>query len=134
MNRDQVELAVTNFFSTRMKNKPNDVLGLFAEGAKVRMAGASAASSIAHRTKTTEELRASIDGLVSTWQWIDVQIHSLLIEGNSAAVRYDIKTIHLPTGTELASEAMDQFFFDDESRITELVEFVDTARVAQLEN
>ncbi len=97
------------------------------------MAGSNEASSIAHHTQTTDELHASIRSLVTTWQWTGFEIHSVLVEGNSAAARYELNTVHVPTGTAFTSESMDQFYFDGDGKITEMVEFVDTARVAQLE-
>ena len=133
MNREQTEAAVNGFFSARMKNQPSEVFETFADGAKVRMAGAQDASSIAHRTQTTEELQASIEGLVGDWKWTDLQMLSILVDGNSASARYDLSAIHLPTGTQVSTESMDQFYFNDQAKITELIEFVDTALVAQID-
>ncbi|MEM7080375.1 MAG: hypothetical protein AAF513_17290 [Pseudomonadota bacterium] len=133
MDRDQVQNALAGFFAARVQNRPEDVLEKFAQGACVRMAGASEASPIAHSAQTKDELHDSIFGLVSIWQWHDIEILATVIEDNTAAVRYQIKTTHVPTGSEQISESMDQFYFDESGKIIELIEFVDTALVAQIE-
>ena len=133
MKREAVEAAVAAFFDARLSNEADALLGRFAEGAKVRVAGATGASGIAGQTSTDAELRATVAALLCDWRWMSVEVRSLLIDGNAAAVRYTLQTTHLPTQVVSESESMDQFFFDETGRITEMIEFVDTAKVAQLE-
>ena len=133
MNRDQIDNQVKIFYETRSRNSAADVLALFASDAQVRLAGAVDASRIAHQTTTPDELSNTVSDLVGTWQWINVEMLSVLIEGNSAAARYIINAKHKPSGEEITAECMDQFFFDDIGKIKELIEFVDTAKVAQLD-
>ena len=133
LDRDSIQRAVDNFFATRLTNDPDKVFALFASDATVRMAGAESASDIAHRTANQEELKASVTKLVTAWQWSRVDISSTLIEGNSAAVRYDLTTEHVATGLVLDAESMDQFYFDEDLLITEMIEFVDTAKAEELE-
>ena len=133
LDRDSIQRAVDNFFATRLANDPDKVFALFASDATVRMAGAESASDIAHRTANQEELKASVTKLVTAWQWSRVDISSTLIEGNSAAVRYYLTTEHVATGLVLDAESMDQFYFDEDLLITEMIEFVDTAKAEELE-
>ncbi|MEM7001845.1 MAG: nuclear transport factor 2 family protein [Pseudomonadota bacterium] len=133
MDRTQMESLVIGFYDVRLQNKPQAILNLLAPSAQMRVAGATNASPIAHQTTTPEELRASVESLVGNWQWTNIEMLSLLIDGNSAAARYTLQTTHVPTGQKVTAEMMDQFYFDDAGNITELIEFVDTAMVAQLD-
>ena len=133
MDREQIKNHVNNFYDTRSHNSAAEVLALFASDAQIRLAGAVDASRIAHQTTTPDELSDSVSDLVGTWTWINVDLLSVLIEGNSAAARYIIHAKHKPSGQEITAECMDQFFFDNTGKITELIEFVDTAKVAQLD-
>lgn len=133
MNRDEVQTALSLFYAARLQNRPDDVSARFADDALLRMAGATAASSIAQTAQTRQELSETVHQLVGNWQWQDIEILTTVIEGNVAAVRYALKTTHIPSGAEISTESLDQFTFDEQGQIIELIEFVDTAHVAQLE-
>ena len=132
MDRQIVQRAVDQFFTARLTNDPEAVLTLFAEGAKVRMAGDETASEIAHQTSNAAQLRDSVINLVSTWHWSSADVSSLLIDDDSAAVRYQLTATYVPSGVTVQVESMDQLYFDSAGLITQMIEFVDTAKTEQL--
>ena len=133
MERQTIQDAVDNFYSTRLTNDSEKVIGLFSEGARTRIAGAEDVSKIAHSSSNRDELSANVQATVRSWEWHDVDVQSTLVEGASAAVRYQLTTKHVASGITVDAECMDQFYFDDDLLITEMIEFVDTAKAEQLE-
>ena len=70
--------------------------------------------------------------LTDTWKWISVDFESVIVDGQSAAVRYQLHTLYIPTNTEIDTHVMDQLVFNEDGKLTEFYEFVDTAFVERL--
>ena len=56
-----------------------------------------------------------------------------MIDGSKAAVHLLLTTQHTPSGRTVETELMDLFEFDEEEKVTSMVEFVDTAMTQGLQ-
>ena len=130
---DELESAARNFLVERLKNDPKVTLALFAADGAVRFPGAGEASQIAHVTSGRDELIASVDRLLGAWRWDTVNVHSVFTADGCVAIRYSLTAVHLPSGIPIATESMNEFHFDTQGKITQLIEFVDTAKAEQLQ-
>ncbi len=132
MDRKEVEAAVENALRIRQSNSPSDVVRLFADSTRFRMAGSPDDSEIARSASTREELLTALSELVATWRWIGFEVLSLIVEGNKAAVRYHLRADHVPSSESVEIEVLDEMSFDAEGKILEFVEFLDTAKTEKL--
>ncbi|MEM1145056.1 MAG: nuclear transport factor 2 family protein [Pseudomonadota bacterium] len=133
MNKEDIEDATRAFLAKRLENNPGTTLEFFSENAVVHFPGSEDASAIASTVRTRAALEALIEHLFSTWRWDAVHIESLFLGKNSSVVRYRLEATHLPSGQALSTESMDEFHFDETGQISTLIEFVDTAKAAELE-
>lgn len=87
------------------------------------MAGSSAASPVVACSNDADALRRL--------GWRSQEIHSITLQGNRAAVHFKLVAVFTPTGAEVRTELLDLVTVVDD-KVTDLVEFVDTAHVAQV--
>lgn len=133
MSKKDIVAAVNRFFAARSSNDAGAVLALFAPGAMIRIAGAQDASPIAATASTADEMNAMAEDLISNWLWRDYRIESCVVDDNVAVVRYMHDLTHAPSGRRFRAETLDEFHFDANLLITQMIEFVDTALVQQIE-
>jgi ketosteroid isomerase-like protein len=116
----------------RLARQANDaaaMVALFAPGARYRLASGTAflpASMTAER-----DAAEALTDMIKQFTFNTFEPHQVIVEGNLAALRMKVVTPgadDAPIETEIASF----WSFDEEGRITEIVDFVDTALVAQM--
>lgn len=132
MDRNIVENVVKTALEARLSNDVQRVLSTFSDDALLRLVGSQDASEIAQSTESREELVASLELLVKTWEWAEFEILSLIIDRDRAAVRYALKTKHVPTAEIIEIETMDEMVISPDGKIVELIEFLDTATAEKL--
>lgn len=121
-----METLVRSFYTRRLTNDPDAVIETFAPDARFIMAGSPAASRIAIRAETPEDMHGLVRILVGDWRWTGVDFHAIIIDENRAAVHYRLSTEHVPTGRTVESDLVDLMTVRD-GKIAEFTEFVDTA-------
>ena len=127
------EQIVRRFYANRLTNDAELANQGWSKHATFRFAG-SLNESQNSRTqgKGQEQITEIVQEAVSTWRWDRLEICSLLVDGDSVAVRSLIWGEHLPSGKPFHTELSDHIQIHD-GEIVELIEFLDTRLFEQLE-
>ena len=134
MDRKAVVKAVHELYESRLLNEVEPCLSRFSDDVSFQLAGSARASEIASTVSGVTAFRDLLGTLSAIWQWRNVAFKSILIDGNEAAVKYDLTTTFTPTNEEITTEIMDHIVFDSQLKAVSIVQFVDTALVQQLIN
>ena len=132
MTKSEIEAHIHQVYDARLKNDASVYLPKFAHDAIVQISGDIGASEIAFKTDSAADLAGVMQKLTDTWKWMSVDFKSVIVDGQSAAVRYQLRTLYVPTNTEIDTHVMDQLVFNEDGKLTEFYEFVDTAFVERL--
>jgi len=133
MTRDEIESVVRKFYADRTTNDLDRTFETWADNASLDYAGCSSASPFPCHIEGLPAVREACAQVLKTWPWKKVDIQSLIIDGNKAAVHYRLTTGFSPTGEELETDVVDLITLKN-GKIVGYVEFVDTAKVVQLAN
>jgi len=131
MQRDAIVALIDVYYRSRLANDVDRCVAHFAPDASIRIAGSHDASPIAGSSSGPMAVRRQTIELIGSWQWLSMRIESMTIEGDRAAVHFQLTTRFQPTGDVVSSELLDLLTVRD-GKIVSLVEFVDTALVALL--
>ena len=130
MDRSAMETLVRRLYDARVAGDVDKILGFFAPQHQFRLAGDQTMGVAAIASGRTEFV-SMLGMLVQAWEWREVRIDNLLIDGDRAAVRHRTKMRFVPTGDLIETEICDVITFRD-GKIVDFVEFCDTARALQL--
>jgi ketosteroid isomerase-like protein len=75
-----------------------------------------------------DHVREALRDFISTFDFVDRQILSEVVEGDRAAVHSCIVVRYGPTKATWSADVLDLFTFKD-GKIIELIEFADTAQI-----
>ncbi|MEM7250141.1 MAG: nuclear transport factor 2 family protein [Pseudomonadota bacterium] len=132
MNRDKIMHSLDELYRTRLTNDPSVCIHCFADDGALRLSGTLPNGDPMPAAQGRAALSAALKELTDTWRWRERETLSLTIDGNQAAVRYRLTTDHIPSGQVIVTEIMDHVRFDDDARVLEVVEYVDTALIERL--
>jgi ketosteroid isomerase-like protein len=132
MHRDEIRKAVDALYTTRLTNEAEGCLRSFADDATFALAGSKELRGLGPPVRGKKALQPFLAQLVGTWRWTAHEPIAVLIDGQSAAVRYRLSATHVPSGKAVVTEIMDHIVFDENARIREMVQFVDTAAIERL--
>ena len=132
MTREEVERSVRALFQCRLDNDIEGTLAHFETDAFIQFAGSPQASSFAASYTGQREIRNALDHLISTWTWQDWEPVSILIDGKAASVQYHLHATHNPSGKRVATQSVDLVQFNDQGKVAQMVEYVDTALTQKL--
>src|ERR1700757_2558914 len=121
---DLIKLA----YAARGRGDLEGLMAAFHPEAVFTLVGDKKALQIAGSVQGHRGLRETLGGFIATFQFVERQILSELVEGDRAAVHSRLVVRYNPTGTTLATDCLDLLKFQD-GRIIELIEFADTALV-----
>ena len=130
-DRSKVEKLLTDAYAARKRGDVEAVCGYFAENPSFVLAGARETSPIAVQSTDGATFRTLMSGLVTTFEWLDQQILSMIIEGPKAAVYWRGRIRSALTGEVVVTEFVDVITVRD-GKIQSLIEFTDTALAAKL--
>jgi ketosteroid isomerase-like protein len=72
-----------------------------------------------------------MSGLTATFEWLDHQILTMIVDGSNAAVHWRARIRVMPSGEEVETELVDVLTIDA-GKIRSMTEFCDTALAARL--
>ena len=130
-DRREVEKLLKEAYAARKRGDVDALCGYFAENPTFVMAGAREASPIAVQCSDGDTFRVVVDAMIKTFEWIDHQILSMIIDGPKAAVHWRGRIRSTLTGDEAVTEIVDVLTVAD-GKIQSLTEFCDTALAAKL--
>jgi ketosteroid isomerase-like protein len=131
MERAMIERTIKDAYAARKRGDVDSIVKMFAENAHFQLAGAYVTSPVAVETMSSGDLKAALTALVATFEWLEQDIQSILVEGDKAAVHWRGKIRSTVTGEIVDTELVDLFELTD-GRISSFVEFCDTALAARL--
>ena len=131
MTRDETEQLIHDVFRARLAGRLDELVGYLAPDVTLRFPGTSSNEILARTSGSRDSVREHLAALLREWRWTDIDVMSIVIEGDRAVVHAKQFVVHTPSGTPSASEVVDLITFRD-GQITEFVEFVDTALVASM--
>ena len=131
MDRTAVERTIKDAYAARKRGDVDSIVKMFTDDAHFQLAGAYVTSPVAVETMSSGDLKAALTALVATFEWLEQDIQSILVEGDKAAVHWRGKIRSTVTGEVVDTELVDLFELKD-GRISSFVEFCDTALAARL--
>jgi ketosteroid isomerase-like protein len=130
-DRSQIEKLLKETYAARKRGDVEGVCASFADNPTFTMAGSQQASPIAVRCTDREGFRSMMAGLIETFEWLDHEILSMIIDGSKAAVHWRGRIRSTVTGDEVVTELVDVVTVEN-GRIASLTEFCDTALAARM--
>ena len=103
----------------------------FTVHSKFRLAGSINANSIARASDSLSAVRDQVTELIRVWTWKKIDIYNLVIDGDTAAVRYQLTTVFNPLDELITTEIVDLVTVS-ERKVVEFHQFVDTAAIERL--
>lgn len=132
MLREKIENVIKNLYKARIQNDVEACLDLCSENVALQLAGSKEASAIASEVSGTSALRDFLIPLMADWQWNQYDFKAILIDGNQAAVKYELNVTHIPSNRTITTQIMDHMVFNSDHKVTCFVQFLDTALIQQL--
>lgn len=126
MTRDEIEGLIRHLHEIRKQNDADVVGALFTEDAVFGIAGCETSSGVACHMRGAAEFMPAMRTLADLFLWVDVEFHSILIEGTQASASYTLTFDHAPTGERHKSDVTDIMSFRD-AKICRMIQFTDTA-------
>ena len=130
-DRNQIETLLKEAYAAPKRGDVDGVCACFADNPTFTMAGAQHASPIAVRCTERDAFRSMIAGLIKTFEWLDQEILSMIIDGPKAAVHWRGRIKSTITEEEVVTELVDVVAVEN-GRIASLTEFCDTALAARM--
>ena len=129
-SRDAIERTLRDVYAARQRGDLDAIADLFAPHARFQMAGSNA-SPVAVRVDGAEQYRPLLAGMIKTFEVLDHQVVSMLIDGSKAAVQWRARIRSTVTGETVETDLFDLVEMED-GRIRSFLEFCDTALAARL--
>jgi ketosteroid isomerase-like protein len=131
MTHSEFERWLQDFYEARLSNDVARCMPFFTTHSTFQLAGSANASSIARASDSLAAIRDHVTELVRTWTWKTMEIYNRVIEGDTAAVRYQLTTVFNPSGESITTEIVDVVKVS-ERKVVEFHQFVDTAAIERL--
>ena len=131
MIRADLEQWLQDFYQARVSNDIERCMLFFTVHSTFRLAGSMNASSIARSSDSLSAVRDQVMELIRVWTWKKIDIYNVVIDGDTAAVRYQLTTVFNPLGELITTEIVDVVTVS-ERKVVEFHQFVDTAAIERL--
>jgi ketosteroid isomerase-like protein len=129
-SREDVERTLREVYAARQRGDLDAIVRNFAPHARFQMAG-SKVSPIATCVEGADQLRPLLAGMIKTFEVLDHQVITILIDGSKAAVQWRAKMRSTVTGETVETDPFDLVEIEN-GRIKSFLEFCDTALAARL--
>jgi ketosteroid isomerase-like protein len=129
-SREDIERTLRDVYAARQRGDLDAIANIFTPHAKFHMAGSNA-SPVAVRVEGAEQYRPLLAGMMKTFEVLDHQIVSMLIDGSKAAVQWRARLRSTITGETVETDLFDLIEMED-GRIRSFFEFCDTALAARM--
>jgi ketosteroid isomerase-like protein len=129
-SRADIERILRDAYAARRRGDLDALAGIFAPHARFQMAGSNA-SPIATLVEGAEQYRPLLAGMIKTFEILEHDILTMLIDGSKAAVQWRARMRSTVTGETVETDLFDLLEIED-GRITSFYEFCDTALAARM--
>jgi hypothetical protein len=131
MTHAEFDRWLQDFYAARLSNEVDRCMPFFNAHSTFQLAGSANASSVARASDSLAAIRDHVTELVRTWTWKKMEIYNRVIDGDTAAVRYQLTTVFKPSGELITTEIVDVVKVS-ERKVVEFHQFVDTAAIERL--
>jgi ketosteroid isomerase-like protein len=129
--RQAIEDLLEELYAARVRGDLEAVAKLFAANAIFQVAGADDASPMPTLVKGNAGIRSLMQGMMENFEVSDFTIVEMLIDGPSAAVRWQATFLYTKTGRMFLTELAD-FITVANGQVVSFIEFLDTALAAKI--
>ena len=130
-NREIMLDVIKRAYAARGKGDLEGLMAVFHPEAVFRLVGDKKALEVAGSVQGHGDLQEAMNGFIATFQFVERQILSELVEGDRAAVHSRLVVRYNPANTTRTTECLDLLKFQD-GKIIELIEFADTAQIRDM--
>ncbi len=130
-NRQAIEDLLEELYAARVRGDLKALRKLFAGTATFQVAGSEQASPLATLVKGNPGIMDLLQDMIFTFELSDFTIVEMLIDGGSAAVRWQATVHHTGTDQVFTTELADFITFEG-GKVSAFVEFLDTALAAKV--
>jgi ketosteroid isomerase-like protein len=130
-NRETMLDLIKRAYAARGRGDLEGLVTAFHPEAVFTLVGDRKALDVAGSVQGHRGLRETLGGFIATFQFVERQILTELVEGDRAAVHSRLVVRYNPTNTTRTTECLDLLRFQD-GKIIELIEFADTALIRDM--
>ncbi|MGO8842605.1 MAG: nuclear transport factor 2 family protein [Methyloceanibacter sp.] len=130
-DRQAIEDLLEELYAARVRGDLDALAKLFARHATFQVAGSDQASPMPTLVKGHAGIMSLMQGMIATFELSDFAILEMLIDGASAAIRWQATIHYTGTGQIFSSELAD-FITTDNGQVVSFIEFLDTALAAKV--
>jgi ketosteroid isomerase-like protein len=130
-NRESIVELIRRAYAARDRGDLQDLMMAFHPEAAFTLVGDNRVLELAGSVHGHQGVREAMDGFIATFQFVERQVLSELVEGDRAVVHSRLVVRHGPTGATQTTAILDLFNFRD-GKIIELMEFADTALIKDM--
>ena len=126
-----IEYLFEELYAARMRCDLDALARLFAANATFQVAGTDDASPMPTLVKGNAGIRSLMQGMIENFEVSDFTVLEMLIDGPSAAVRWQATFLYSKTGRMFLTELAD-FITIANGQVVSFIEFLDTALAAKV--
>ena len=130
-DRQAIETLLEDFYAARVRGDLETIGKLFADNAAFQVTGSDQASPMPTMVKGQAGVMQLMQGMIANFELSDFTVLEMLIDGPSAAVRWQATVHYTRTGQIFSTELAD-FITVEGGKVTSFVEFLDTALAAKV--
>ena len=131
IDRAGKEKLLREIYAARVNNDMETIGRAFAPDVKYRMVGKPGRTETAIQAESFYQFKPLVEQLMKTFIMSDLNIRSILIDGERAVVHWQVKVESGKTGDVASTELCDVVEFKD-GKIVSFTEFYDTALAGPL--
>ncbi|MEL7163839.1 MAG: nuclear transport factor 2 family protein [Pseudomonadota bacterium] len=131
MDQSDAETFVARFHDVRKSNDAEAIMEFFVDQPEFCISGQCRATSIAARHEKTDDFTALAQHLTSTWSWINVVFHNIVVSDDLLITRYTLTVRHLPTDRQTETDIVD-FMRMRDGKVASMTQYVDTAHLSAI--
>ena len=131
IDRQVIEDLLEELYAARVRGDLDAVARLFAANATFQIAGTDDASPMPTFVKGDAGIKSLMQGMIANFEVSDFTIVEMLIDGPSAAVRWQATFHYTKTGGMFTTELAD-FITVGNGQVVSFIEFLDTALAAKV--
>jgi ketosteroid isomerase-like protein len=127
----RIEQVIRAAYEARRRGDLDRVMAHFAPRAQFFLVGSPAASPVPSSALGAAAVREVLRRLMASFEFRDVELRTMLIQGSKAAVHWSARVRVPGTGKEAETELLDLLQFEGE-KIVSFKQFADTALAGRL--
>jgi ketosteroid isomerase-like protein len=131
MTEVEMRDVVLRGFAARDAGRANELMAVFHDRAVFRIAASKQTLAIADAAEGHANIRSTMEGFIDTFGFADREVLGWFFGRDQIAVHSRLKVTFIPKNATFMTEIMDLFKFED-GKISELIEFADTALIDKI--